>query len=72
MKITFKQLSSLEKIFLDSKEFPEDYTEASALRGERFSYQIAYTVEGSPQKKIEAELTVESELESYISIRKVG
>ncbi len=39
-KMTILQLSSLEKIFLDDEKFSPPYERASALRGERFSYQI--------------------------------
>lgn len=72
MKIILKQLSSLEKVFLNSKEFPQEYKAASPLKGERFSYQIAYMAEETIMRKTEVELCIESELEPYISLRKIG
>ena len=39
--ITVKQISSLEKVRLDSNMEYGEILRASALRGERFSYQIA-------------------------------
>lgn len=40
-EISIHQQSSLEKIFPDMTEFPPEYSSACALRGERFSYQLA-------------------------------
>ena len=39
-EIYLRQQSSLEKIFPDQTEFAPEFSRASALRGERFSYQI--------------------------------
>ena len=38
----FEQCSSLEKIFLTSSSINGGYTNANALKGEEFSYQIAF------------------------------
>ena len=41
-KISFRQVSSLDKIFLDQPDNIEELEKISALKNERVSYQIAY------------------------------
>lgn len=40
--ITLRQLSSLDKVYLDSTPRENEFTSISVLKNERFSYQIAY------------------------------
>lgn len=56
-------VSSLEKLFVDQKieEF-EPLTELSVLRGERFSFQLAYTFDNSDGSHIHAAVRPEVEL----------
>ena len=42
MDFITKQVSSLQRVFLDGKCDLKEYNTDSALKGERFSYQIAY------------------------------
>lgn len=66
-----KQVSALEKIFLDDK--PEDkaaFHSFSALCGEKFSYQIMYC--GEVHTPVAAQVTVESPLKEYIALHVVG
>ena len=51
MAIQILQLSSLEKIFLNDGGREDTLTKASALKGERFSYQIAFRSEGDVYKR---------------------
>ena len=64
MNFEYKYVSSLEKIFPDSKEFPE-IRKLSALRGETVAFQIAYRCD-SPSW-----VTVETESEQ-VEIREVA
>lgn len=68
MDFITKQISSLSKVYLDGKcEFYE-IDNAKALKGERFSYQIAYKSESRFTSRVE----VESELKDAITVRAVG
>ena len=69
--ILFKQISSLEKVFLTSKGEWSVFSGASALKGESFSYQIAFQSMGSELHYLPMKVRVESRLEEYISIRQV-
>ena len=44
MKIEIKQISSLEKVFLNSTADFKETDSATALKGERFSYQVAFNL----------------------------
>ena len=68
MDFTVKQVSSLQRVFLDGKCELDEINGGSALKGERFSYQIAY----KSDDRFFAEIAVESALSDYISIRAVG
>ncbi|MEG2380718.1 MAG: DUF4091 domain-containing protein [Oscillospiraceae bacterium] len=70
MKINLKQLSSLEKVFLTNNQEWEEITHASVLKGEKFSYQIAYICDGDI--KVDARLKIESDLIDCISVYKIG
>ena len=57
--IKFKQISSLEKVMPDAFPGSEEYSYASILRGEEFSYQIAYW----SYEKMFVRVSVESDLD---------
>lgn len=68
-KVFLKQLSSLEKVFLDEKPLAKDYTKASVLKGEEFSYQIAYSCYDEERVPLKVEL--KSPIDNYITIKNV-
>lgn len=67
--IIFRQVSDLEKVFLndDIARFDE-YDGKKALKGERISYQIAFT--GGEERKTTVEFSINSDLP--INVRMVG
>ena len=66
--LLFKQLSPLEKVFLDdSFEKFEEHNEITALKGERVSYQILYTGE----KDIWLDYTIKADEKFLLDVRKV-
>lgn len=68
MELNIKQVSSLSRIFLDGNcEFYE-IRKAEVLKGERYSYQIAYRSESRFMSRI----AVESELKDAVSVCAVG
>lgn len=68
MEFITKQVSSLSRVFVDGNcEFYE-INNAKALRGERFSYQIAYKSDSRSTSRIE----IESELKDAVTVRAVG
>ena len=68
MEFTTKQVSSLQRVFLDGRCDLTEHSSGSALRGERFSYQIAY----KSDEKFFAEIIIDSPLSQYITVRSVG
>lgn len=58
--------SALEKIFPEQTEFKEEYTHASALKGETFAYQIAYRCSSNWFKR--CDFSLQSELKDYITL----
>ena len=66
--INLKQLSSLEKVFLKTIPKNEEYTSATVLKGEEFSYQIAYYA----NEYMYAQINIESDLVDSITVRRVG
>ncbi|MBU5451535.1 hypothetical protein [Acetivibrio sp. MSJd-27] len=70
MSIQILQLSSLEKVFLDYEGKKDTITNASALKGECFSYQIAYRSCGALDARTQLSVEVDSLLP--VSIRRVG
>lgn len=71
--ISLKQLSSLEKIFIDGEPSAEEIFKSSALKGEEFSYQIAFSkkTNGDWAPKSEFKINIISELSEYITVRKI-
>lgn len=70
VKLVLEQLSSLEKIFLNKKPQALGYNHASILKGELFSYQIAYSCHG--QNKIDVSISLDSTIKDKIGIKLVG
>ncbi len=68
MEFITKQVSPLQRVFLDGKCDLTEHNSDSALRGERFSYQIAY----KSDEKFFAEIIIDSPLSQYITVRSVG
>ena len=68
-KLETRCISSLEKVFADEELRAPIWKEASALRGETYSFQVAFR----PQEMIKPLIVrAESALEASISIRSVG
>ncbi len=70
-KMFLKQISALEKVFLDDDRNKPEFNSFSALCGERFSYQIMYMSEDECGK-FDAEITLESPIKEFVSFYKVG
>lgn len=68
MNITIKQISSLHKVQLDSDLNYPEITSVEVLRGERYSYQIAFRGNWMCAAKFE----VKGELEPYTRLYKVN
>lgn len=68
MELQVKQISSLSKVYLDGKGEFFEIKKAKVLKGERFSYQIAY----KSDERFTSTVKIESELEKYITVRAVG
>jgi hypothetical protein len=71
--ISLKQLSSLEKVFIDNEPAGVEVFKSSALKGEEFSYQIAFSkkTNGEWAPKSEFKIEVISDLADYITVRKI-
>jgi len=65
------QLSSLEKVFLDSTLPQKEFERISVLKNEKFSYQIAFRSELHHETDYLC-VSVESPLQERITVRKVG
>jgi hypothetical protein len=68
MSFILKQISSLEKVYLDSESEFFEIKSGNALKGERFSYQLAF----KSDTRFFAQLDIFSQLKEYITIRSVG
>ncbi len=68
MDFQVKQISSLSKVYLDGKGEFFEIKKAKVLKGERFSYQLAY----KSDERFTSTVKIESVLEKYINIRAVG
>ena len=73
IKYKIRQLSSLEKVFLNNKDNFTEHFKGSMLKNEEYSYQIAFTkiVEDEWSLKTEAHIKIESELAEFITVRLV-
>lgn len=65
---TVKQISALEKVYLDSDGQFMTVESARVLKGERLSYQLAY----HSDRRIRGTIEVSSELADCVSLRLVG
>ena len=70
MSIIVKSISSLEKVFLDEELKASEYRQGSALRGERFSFQIACGLVGEERVKVSAQ--IQCPLNADIELFEVG
>ena len=71
MKIEIKQISSLEKVFLNLTADFKETDSATALKGERFSYQVAFNLLEYENSFADIDISVESKLVKYINIYNV-
>lgn len=62
------QVSSLQRVFLDGRCDLTEHNCGSVLKGERYSYQIAY----KSSEKFFAEIVIDSPLSQFITVRSVG
>lgn len=62
------QVSSLQRVFLDGRCDLTEHKCDSVLKGERYSYQIAY----KSSEKFFAEIVIDSPLSQFITVRSVG
>jgi len=68
MLFEIKQVSSLERIFLDGKCAMNEINGGTALKGERISYQLAY----KSDTMCDAKIDIKSELADCVTVRSVG
>ena len=69
--VILRQLSSLEKVFLEGGDFEEVFG-TFALKGERISWQILYTAENRGKRKYKASVTVDADPRLAVILRQVG
>ena len=62
--IEAKQISSLEKVRRESDLCYDEICKKTVLKGERYSYQIAFKTD----ERIETKIEIESELKDYIKV----
>ena len=69
---SFKLYSSMEKVMIDKMPVSEELKNASILKNERFSFQIAYEyVTGIRYRHYPVSFEIKSPLKDYITVRKV-
>ena len=69
MQLQVKQISSLEKVFLRSNGDFKEISEASCLRGEKYSYQLAVRPIENPDKSYaDISVNISSKLKEFIRI----
>lgn len=62
-----KVLSSLEKVFCDEECIAEETKRGSMLLNERFSFQLAFVIEG--ERLDDVSFSINSEIKDYVNIR---
>lgn len=62
------QISSLEKVFPESNFIKNQVNSGTALRGEKFSYQVAVKLAGEDTDTALAKISINSPLEKYCTI----
>lgn len=73
-QLKLKQVSSLEKVFFDKEPVLDAIQKGSALKGEEYSYQIAFTKvykEAWWQGRSDLKVSISSELAPFVTVRKV-
>lgn len=73
-KVICKAIAQTEKCFLDERIYDKkEYKRGSMLRGERYSFQIAYAGEEIPNTgaRLNCNLVVESAIEEWIDIQTI-
>lgn len=70
MVVDIKSLSSMEKVFLDEAPKGGEFTKATVLKGERFSYQIA--ISQQEEEIANFEFKVQSDLPCEVNVFEVG
>lgn len=68
MELEIRQVSSLERIFLDGNCAMNEIKVGKAFKGERFSYQLAYKSDTTAY----AQVKVNSPLAEFVTLRSVG
>lgn len=72
MNCELKLLSSLEKVFFDNPSNLKEYKKGSMLKNEIFSFQMMAYCQHKESQKVECKIKVQSELESFITIKQIG
>ena len=70
-KFSLEQVSSLDKVFLKPQSPLTPVTEATVMKGDRYSYQIAYTGTDTIGRPTDATFEVSSDISGYINVYKV-
>lgn len=70
-KFSLEQVSSLDKVFLKPQSPLTPVTEATVLKGDRYSYQIAYAGTDTNGWPSDASFEISSDISEYISVYKV-
>lgn len=69
-EIILKQISSLEKVFLNDTDDKKEIDYATMLKGERYSYQLMYRAQGA--QRIKAKVSVNTDMNAVVTVRQVG
>lgn len=70
-KFSLEQVSSLDKVFLKPQSPLTPVTEATVLKGDRYSYQIAYAGTDTNGWPSDASFEISSDISEYINVYKV-
>ena len=70
-KFSLEQVSSLDKVFLKPQSPLTPVTEATVLKGDRYSYQIAYAGTDTNGWPSDATFEISSDISEYINVYKV-
>lgn len=72
MNYEVKLLSNLEKVFFEKPSDMAEHTTGSMLKNEIYSFQLAVFCQNADHQQESCKIRVESELQSYITIKEVG
>ena len=70
-RFSLEQVSSLDKVFLKPQSPLTPVTEATVLKGDRYSYQIAYAGTDTNGWPSDASFEISSDISEYINVYKV-